>query len=179
MSVLVVIAGPQASGKSTVASALGERLREQGEVVAVVELDALAAMALPTLPGWDVAHRVYEVVTGLWLRSGTTCVIAEGGGSQAEVDRVVRQAPAGTAVLTVGTTTSAAVAHERAQADPTRGLSRQLDFLTGVYDSWAGELDRIAPDVVLDTTASTVEECVASLAREVGRRRGAPVAPGP
>lgn len=171
MSVLVVVVGPQASGKSTLAAALGERLREGGDVVAVVELDALAAMALPTLPGWDVAHRIFEAVTGLWLRSGTTCVIAEGGASQEEVARVVRQAPAGTAVLVVGVTTSVAVAHERALADPTRGLSQQHDFLSGVYARWPEELRRIACDVVLDTTARDVEECVASLVEAVAHRR--------
>lgn len=171
MSVLVVVVGPQASGKSTIAPALGERLREGGDVVAVVELDALADMALPTLPGWDVAHRIYEAVTGLWLRSGTTCVIAEGGASQEEAARLVRQAPAGTAVLVVGVTTSFAVAYERALADPTRGLSKQHDFLSGVYARWPEELRRIDPDVVLDTTELDVEECVSRLVAEVERRR--------
>ncbi|MEH3078798.1 MAG: adenylyl-sulfate kinase [Quadrisphaera sp.] len=170
MSVLVVIAGPQASGKSTLAPALAERLRAQGEVVAVVELDALAAMAMPTLPGWDVAHRIFETVTGLWLRSGTTCVVAEGSGSAAEVASVVRQAPAGTAVLTVGVTTTLDVAYERARADPTRGLSKELGFLTGVYERWPDELRRLTPDVVLDTSERGVEDCVSTLVREVERR---------
>lgn len=171
MSVLVVVVGPQASGKSTLSSALGQRLREGGEVVAVVELDALAAMALPTLPSWEVAHRVFEAVAGLWIRSGVTCVVAEGGSSREEVDRVVRQAPAGADALVVAVTTSFAVAYERARADPTRGISKEHDFLSGVYARWPEELRRIEPDLVVDTTHDDVDSCAEVLVREVARRR--------
>ena len=79
--VYVVIAGPQASGKSALTVALSDELRGQGERVAAVELDQIASMALPTLPGWEVAHQITEAVAGLWLRAGMTCVIVEGVGT--------------------------------------------------------------------------------------------------
>lgn len=155
--VLVVVAGPQASGKSTLAAALGADLRRRGERVAVVELDQVAAMALPTLPGWDVAHRIFETVTGMWATADLTCVIAEGSGSREEVSALLRQAPQA-AVVTVAITAPFDVALARAQADPTRGVSKERDFLSRVYASWPRELDALAPDVVIDTDALTVSE---------------------
>lgn len=62
---LVIVAGPQASGKSTLAAALSAELRHRGERVALVELDQIAEMAIPTLPSWDVAHHIFESTTGL------------------------------------------------------------------------------------------------------------------
>ena len=43
--VLVLLVGPQASGRSTVARALGKELRRQGELAALVKLDPIAEMA--------------------------------------------------------------------------------------------------------------------------------------
>lgn len=158
---LVAVAGPQASGKSALASALGAELRRRGERVAVVELDAIAAMALPTLPDWAQAHAIFEEVVRLWARTALTCVVAEGSGTAAEVARLVRVAPPGAAVLTVAVTTDLPTAHARAQEDPTRGVSKDLAFLRGVYDRWPQERSAMAPDVLLDTTAADVADGVA------------------
>ncbi len=170
MPVLVVIAGPQASGKSTIATALGAALRERGERVAVVELDALAAMALPTLPSWDAAHHVFETVTGLWARTDLTWVVAEGSGSRGEVERLLKQAPPGAVTTTVAVTATFETAFARARIDPTRGISKDHDFLRGVYDRWPDELAGIAPDVLLDTDRLDVDQCVARIVREPERR---------
>ena len=62
---IIIIAGPQASGKSTLATAMSAELRRRGERVALVELDQIAAMALPTLPSWDAVHQIFETATGL------------------------------------------------------------------------------------------------------------------
>ena len=88
---VVLIAGPQASGKSTLAAALAAELRKGGEMVALVELDQIAAMALPTLAGWDAAHQIFESVTGMWARTSLTCVVAEGSGTQDEVLKLLRR----------------------------------------------------------------------------------------
>lgn len=171
MVTFVVIAGPQASGKSTLASALGDALRGRGERVAVVALDAIAAMALPTLPSWEAAHEIFETVAGLWARAGTTCVLAEGSGSHEEVARVVRRAPADAVTVTVGVTVSLEAAYERARADPTRGVSKELDFLRAVYERWPAEVGRIAPDVLIDTGQLDVARSVTTLVGEITRRR--------
>lgn len=171
-STLVVIVGPQASGKSTVAAALGAAMRADGVPTAVVALDEIAAMALPTLPSWEVAHRIFESVTGHWLSSGLACVIAEGSGSSAEVAGLHRQAPLETAVVAVATTAPFDVALARAQADPTRGVSNQRDFLRRVYDQWPSQLAAIAPDLLIDTSTMTVDEAVRAIGAVVTRAHG-------
>lgn len=176
---LVVIAGPQASGKSTLAAALSAELRRQGERVALVELDQIAAMALPTLPGWDTAHQIFESVTGLWARSELTCVIAEGSGGTEEVSRLLRQAPPGSVTVTVVTTASFEVAFSRAQADPTRGISRQHDFLSRVYGAWADELGRLDADVVIDTDILAIDQAVERVQSAIASARKAQSAGSP
>lgn len=159
--VLVVIAGPQASGKSTLASALAAELRQRGELVALVELDQIAAMALPTLPGWEVAHGIFESVVGQWTRADLTCVIAEGSGSQEEVQRLRARASASAAVATIAVTASFPVALARAQQDLSRGISREYGFLSSVYERWPDELARMDVDVVVDTVEHSVQQGVA------------------
>ena len=148
---LIVIAGPQASGKSTLAAALSAELRELGEAVALIELDQIAAMALPTLPSWEAARQIFESVTGMWARANLTCVVAEGSGTQREVSRLLSQAPSHAATITVVTTTPFEVAWDRARSDPTRGISKDHSFLSGVYERWAVEIGKIDADVVIDT----------------------------
>ena len=157
---LVVIVGPQASGKSAVAAALSGELRRRGELAALVELDRIAAMALPTLPSWDIAHAIFESVTGQWARSELTCVVAEGSGSHDEVSRLLAQAPPTAAVVTVATTAPFQVAFSRAQADLTRGISQEHAFLSKVYKRWPSELALIDTDVLLDTSQLDIEESI-------------------
>lgn len=178
MPVLVVIAGPQASGKSTVARALADELRRGGESVALVELDQIAAMALPTLPDWTIAHDIFASVTAQWLRSGVTCVVAEGVGSRDEVSKVLDEAAAAT-VVTVAVTVPFEIAYSRAQADATRGVSRDRDYLSAVYERWTGEIDRVAADVVLDTGALAVDRGVERVRAAIDSARRAPGARRP
>ena len=170
--VLVVVAGPQASGKSTLAAALGAQLREDGETVALIELDQIAAMALPTLPSWEAAHQIFESVTGMWARAGLTCVIAEGSGTQDEISRLLSQAPPNAATITVVTTTPFEVAFDRAQADPTRGISKDRAFLSGVYEHWSDEITQIDADVVIDTNAVPVTEAIERIRVALTSARG-------
>lgn len=177
---LIVLVGPQASGKSTLASSLGTDLRQRGERVAVVELDQIAAMALPTLPSWDVAHRVFQTVTGMWLRAGLSHVIAEGSGSAEEVRGLLDHAPPDAVVVTVATTAPFEVALSRAQADPTRGVSKQRDFLSRVYAAWPDELEAIDADLVIDTNAVTLAGGLDAVRRTIeSAQRGSGPAPGP
>lgn len=167
----MVIAGPQASGKSAIATALSEYLRQNGELVAVVELDQIAAMALPTLPNWSVAHRIFESVTGQWARSELTCVIAEGSGSHDEVLRLLDQAPPASLAVTVVTTAPFEVALARAQADPTRGLSKERSFLSEVYERWSTEMGLIHADALVDTSVLDVEQSVKRISEAIDSAR--------
>jgi adenylylsulfate kinase-like enzyme len=167
--------GPQASGKSTVARALSAELRRRGERVALVELDQVAEMALPTLPSWETAGRIFAMVAGEWARADLTCVVAEGIASQDEVSLLLEHTPAAAAVVTVVMTTPFDVALPRAQADLTRGASRERGWLADRYQEWSVELGRIDADVQVDAGASSVDQAVEQvhaaieLARAAGR----------
>jgi chloramphenicol 3-O-phosphotransferase len=157
---LVIVAGPQASGKSTLASTFSAEIRRGDERVALVELDQIAAMALPTLPSWEAAHHIFETTVGLWARTDLTCVVAEGSGSADEVARLREHAPEAAVVVVVAVTTSFDTAFSRAQSDPTRGISKEHGFLSDAYRGWMDELARIEPDLIIDTDQVTVEESI-------------------
>ncbi|MDR6142403.1 shikimate kinase [Microbacterium foliorum] len=169
--VVAIIVGPQASGKSTLATAVSAELRRRGERVALVALDQIAEMALPTLPSWDTAHQIFETVVGHWARAELTCVIAEGSGSKDEVERVRRQLPLETAAVTIATTATFDTAIERAQADPTRGVSKERDFLKRIYKQWDSELRRLDPDLTIDTGIHPIADGVQYVAKAVEDRR--------
>jgi adenylylsulfate kinase-like enzyme len=157
---LVLIAGPIAAGKSAVSRLLAMDLRRSGRQIALVELDALADMARPTLPDWSVAHRIFASVTGQWLGAGMDAVIAESVSDREELEAVLQTAPAGTPVLTAVVTCPFDVALERALADPTRGISRDAEFLRGVHERWAEEMPRLDADLVLDSATTSLDESV-------------------
>lgn len=158
---VVLILGPQASGKSTVARALVETLRGRKERVALVELDEIASMALPTLPSWDVAGRIFATVIGEWARTDLTCVVAEGIASQSELEVVSARVPESAAIITIVMTTALEAAAPRALADPTRGISRDERWLADRYDEWLLERARIDEDLVLDMGSLSVQQGVA------------------
>lgn len=159
--IVALILGPQASGKSTVANALVDVLRGRNEHVARVELDEIAAMALPTLPSWEVAGQIFASVIGEWARSELTCVVAEGIASQRELEVVTAQVPETAAITTIVMTTAVEIAAPRALADPTRGISRDERWLAERYDEWQDELARIDEDLDLGMGRLSVEQGVA------------------
>lgn len=166
---LVLVIGPIASGKSTVAQLLGSRLREAGERVAVVGLDEIAEMALPTLPGWDVAASIFASVVGQWVETALDVVVAEGPSDVEEVGQVLAAVPAEVRVVSVVLTSDVHIALERAQADPTRGISRDPDFLGRMYREWAQVRPQLASDVGIDTGVTSLEETIAAIRTHLGR----------
>ena len=184
---VVLLVGPQASGKSTVARSLVEALRERDERAALIELDAIAGMALPTLPSWDVAADVFATVIGEWARSDLTCVVAEGIASRSEIDLVSARVPEPAAIMTIALTTPLGTAVPRALADPTRGISRDERWLSDRYDEWRRERALIDEDLALDMGSLSVQEGVARAVAAIevkrselldeSRRHG--TAPGP
>ncbi|WP_454294037.1 AAA family ATPase [Salana multivorans] len=166
---LVLVIGPIASGKSTVARLLGARLREAGERVAVVGLDEIAEMALPTLPGWDVASGVFASVVGQWLGTALDVVVAEGPGNPDEVGQVLAAVPAGVHVVSIVLTSELDVALARAQADPTRGISQNPDFLGRMYQEWAADRPLLTADLTIDTGTTTLEDSVAAIRAHLAR----------
>jgi DNA-binding IclR family transcriptional regulator/chloramphenicol 3-O-phosphotransferase len=148
---LILIIGPIASGKSTLAETLAGKLRRSGEAVTVVGLDTVAEMALPTLADWTWAHEVHGQLVGAWLEKPIPTVIAEGPETPVEIEQIMRYVGPDVSVRKVLITTSYESARARASADPTRGLSKDPEFLLEMHRRFEETRPDIAYDVQFDT----------------------------
>lgn len=133
MSQLVILTGPIAAGKNTVADKLAERLTRQGKTVVVADVDDVAAMV--AVPGaaqaglWFAAHQAHGALVGQWMRSSVEYVVAVGPIYTVKEQTVLTHAlPEQAAVLWVVIDASVEVTFARAQADPGRGVSREPEF---------------------------------------------------
>lgn len=168
VAVLVLIVGPIASGKSTVAAAVAQRLRDVARRVAVIDLDEVVATAggfADLSPeNFRSALLVYGQLVAAWLREGWD-VIAHGPFFQPEEDAAVLHAvPEGTALYRICLLASFEVALERVAADPTRERSKDSTFLRQTYD----RLELLLPtmkqaDVIFDTTTTGWQQIVDDL----------------
>ena len=172
MGTLVVITGPIASGKSTVAAALGARLAEDGKSVAAVDLDDLVTSTTAPLSEfdriWTRAREVHGSLVAAWLSTGMDAVIAHGPIVTVEDEQLlVRQCPDVTprrAMLR----TPFAVAAERVAADNSRAASQDLAFLRSTYDDFERLTPSLGPsDWDFDTSTTTVEAIVERLALDL------------
>jgi hypothetical protein len=170
---LIVIVGPIAAGKSTLAAEVALRLRARGESVAVVGLDSVADMALPTLD-WAWAHEVHGQLVGAWLATPVRTVVAEGPGTPAELDHVRRYLPDGAGVLTVVLTTSYETALRRALGDAGRGLSKDPEFLRRTHGRFEDGLPDLAPDLLLDSGRDSPTTLAEHVVRALDARRAGP-----
>lgn len=164
---LLVVAGPIAGGKSTLAGAIGERLRAGGHTVAIVGLDEVAAMALPALPDWHWAHEAHARLVAAWLATPIDLVVAEGPGTPAELDCLMKQAPGTVRSATVLLTSSYAVAQQRASADPTREVSKEPRFLRRHYERFEQVREAIPRDLTIDTGVHDLEACTDHVMRHI------------
>jgi len=159
---LIVIVGPIAAGKSTLATELGRRLRARGESVAVVGLDSVADMALPTLD-WTWAHEVHGDLVRAWLATPVRTVVAEGPGTAGELDQLMCCVPGDVGVLTVVISPGYQIALTRASHDPDRGLSKDPAFLARDHDRF----ERSRPDLACDLALDSADASPAALAEQV------------
>jgi predicted kinase len=174
---VIVITGPIASGKSTVARALHRELVAQGVSAAVIDLDILEDMLTadgprPDLATWTLARRAAGRLASGFLADGVAVVIADGSYNLAD-DRATFERHLDPAVrpLYVALEVTYAEALRRAQGDPTRGVSRDPDFL-GPYFQAATDAsaDRPASDLVFDTETVPAMDIAAAIARTVRGR---------
>ena len=141
---LVVLLGPIASGKSTLAAALARVLPS----CEVLDLDDVF-FAAPS-DGWAAARAVHA---SLVAASGAEVVIAHGPLLLDELPTCGRR-------VVVSLTTTYDVALSRVTADDTRLFSKDPVFLRRTYDEFIAQ----PADVVIDTTTTSVEEAVAQVA---------------
>lgn len=165
---LTVIVGPIASGKSTIASELGHRLRATGRPVAVLDLDdvveTIGGFAGLTSERFRHAQLVYGELVGAWLRR-TFDVIAHGPFFDREEERALLHAiPADVTPRRVQLLTTYEAALERTAVDPRRTLSKDPQLLRRAYDRVEALRPTMAPsDWTFDTTTQSPTEIVDSL----------------
>jgi shikimate kinase len=166
---LVVIVGPIASGKSTVAGGLGERFRGCVRMTSVLDLDEVVETigGFVGLPGerFRQAQMVFGTLVGAWLELGFD-VIAHGPFFHREEDIALLHAvPDGVRPRRVLLHATFPVALERVRADPERLLSSYPDFLEATYKRVDELLPAMPPsEWTFDTTATDAHAIVDQLA---------------
>jgi len=168
---VIVITGPIASGKSTVARALVGELAGLDVRAAVIDLDIVEAMLTSGGPrtdqGWTLARRATATLANTLLSDGVTVVIADGSFNRAS-DRAVFEShldpTASPLYVTLSVTFEEAL--RRAQGDPTRGVSRDPAFLGAHFAARAEALGNLpASDVVIDTASTSPTTAAAEIAQ--------------
>ena len=136
---MIVITGPIASGKSTVARALYHELAGLDVPVAVIDLDIIEDMLTADGPksdleSWTLARRAAARLANGFLQDGVAVVIADGSFNLAN-DRAAFEQHLDTKIspLYVTLKVSFKEALRRAKSDQTRGVSRDPAFLEGYF----------------------------------------------
>jgi Mrp family chromosome partitioning ATPase len=165
----VVVVGPIASGKSTVAGALGARFRACGRPTAVLDLDDV----VETIGGFvglsearfRQAQHVFGGLVGAWLGAGVD-VIAHGPFVDRDEDAALLHAvPDGVTPRRVLLHATFAAALARVRADPARGLSSHPEVLRETYERFDRLVPSMAPsEWAFDTTTTDAAAIVAGLA---------------
>ena len=169
---VVVITGPIASGKSTVAREVARELTGRGVRTAVIDLDLVYDMladggSKSDEATWALARHGAAALTNTFLDEGVAVVIAEGSfNTQADRTTYARHLEPPSDPLYVSLRVSYEEALRRAQGDPSRGVSRDPNFL-GPYFAARADLFAAGPstDLVIDTERATATEAAKSIAR--------------
>ena len=168
MKLLVVIAGPIAAGKSTVAGLLARQMAMAGITVALVDLDEVAFMQREVDPHklWRRGAIAARALVQGWFDAGTDAVVAHGPFFES----------GGYEVLLAGHGDDVTVRHvllhlsyeaalRRVSEDVGRGLSKDPQFLKSTHDRFV-EIERTLPEphFVFDTQARTADGIATDLA---------------
>lgn len=165
---LIVINGPIASGKSTIARAVVTALRDRGRRAAVIDVDLLYDMlddAVDAPKGdessWGLARRGAAVLSETYLSAGVDAVIVEGRFFEEERRVFLEALGPDVTPRYVTLQVSYEEALRRAQGDPTRGVSRDPAFLGPYFTAIAWDVEAVPPtDLVIDTEQLSVAETV-------------------
>jgi adenylylsulfate kinase-like enzyme len=176
-AVLIVISGPIASGKSAVSRSLAHEFEQRGRSAARIDLDIVYEM-LEHSTGrkdddakWLAARRAAAALTDSFLAHGAEVVIVDGEFFTSE-DReaFLRCIRTDVEPRFVTLTVSVEEALRRAEADPTRTVSREHGFLHRHYPAVQAALeDTPSTDLLLDTERLTAGEAARVVARWADR----------
>jgi predicted kinase len=168
---VIVICGPIASGKSTVARAVARLCGRQGLEAAAIDLDLVYEMlehenvSKEDVAKWRRARRAAAALTDALLGDGMRVVVVEGDflspEQRAEFVTALRSSTE-PAFVTVQVPIDLAL--ERVQRDPTRGISRDPHFLRRHYEQLDGIIRTRPPtDLVLDTATVGVDDAARAI----------------
>lgn len=173
MPQLVILTGPIAAGKNTVADKLTQHLTQHGRTVVVADVDDVAAMV--GAPGaaeaglWFAAHEAHGALVGQWMRSTIDYVVAVGPIYTAtEQAALTRKLPDDPAVLWVVIDAAVSVTLARAQADPGRGLSRDPAFHHRAHRRFRELLPKIPADLAFDSEELDAGQIAATIVNTLG-----------
>jgi adenylylsulfate kinase-like enzyme len=170
---VIVITGPIASGKSTIARELARELGRAGISVVVIDLDdvhdRLARDGSETdQVTWALARREAATLANTFLAEGRAVVIAEGSFNtpryRAEFSQYL-DASVNPVYVTLRVTFAEAL--RRAQGDPTRGVSRDPAFLGRYFGGVGQRLPPPVTDLVIETERTSPSSAAVSIARLV------------
>ena len=175
MSQLVILTGPIAVGKNTVADLLAGHLTAGGHTVVVADVDDVAAMVTGgagRVGLWFAAHEVHGALVGEWLRSAIDYVVAVGPfWMPRERAALARSLPDGVDPLWVVLDAPVSVTMARAEADPGRGISREPGFHRRAHGRFRAQLPTMPADRTFDAEKLSAEQIAAAIAETLAARR--------
>jgi hypothetical protein len=134
----------------------------------VADIDDVAAMV--GAPGaaraglWFAAHEAHGAMVGQWMRSEVEYVVVVGPVYSAEEQAALtRSLPDGADVLWVVIDAPVSVTLPRAEADHTRGLSRDPEFHHAAHRRFRQLLPGIPADVTFDSERLDAEKIAAEI----------------
>lgn len=168
---VVVITGPIASGKSTVARELARRLELAGLRAEVIDLDGVhdrltANGSTADDSTWTLARLESATVANAFVEEGVAVVIAEGSFNLPS-DRATfaEHLRPGSGLVFVTLQVSFDEALRRAHRDPTRGRSQDPQFLHSHFVARHDVLAAVpATDIEIDTERTTATAAARKLA---------------
>lgn len=179
---LVLLTGPVGGGKSTVALALADHLRQSGRAAAVIDLDLVYCMARQVdgfgeADTWQTARRGAAALADAFFASGLEVVVIEGGFFSEEECEELRDHLVSSVherLVTLDVSYGEALRRAQGDPDPTRVVSRDPQVLQRLHTQFVSALPFLkASSFVVEADRLTPQELARSIAETMLADAGA------